>query len=203
MTDSTIDTSDTGLSRRRFLLRASAAGAVAWTAPSVVGLDARAIAAGSACPPVFQDSIQAETPRLDEQIAAGGFSVTQGSVDVVGGSLFGSLVPPGYTNGIDLDGTASATTILSSPVVPAGSYRVEVTLSGDRRGDNDNSATVTLGIGGATRTLTSAEGPETVSFDVTLIAPDDLTISHTSGAVGDNIGMLLLAARVTPLNCTA
>jgi hypothetical protein len=204
MTDSTsdtIDTIDTGLSRRRFLLRAGAAGAVAWTAPSVVGLDARALATqGSGCPPVFRDTIQSETPHLDERTVAGGFAV-QGSVDVVGGSLYGELVPPGYTNGIDLDGTASATTVLSTPMIAPGSYRVSVTLSGDRRNDNDNSAEVVLGIGGTTRSLASAEGPETVTFDVTLAAPDELTITHTSGSA-DSMGMILLAASVTPLDCT-
>jgi hypothetical protein len=192
-----------GGSRRQFLAKAAAAGAVVWVAPTIVGLDARAFAAqGSGCPPVFKDSIQTETPGGPTSGPVGGFTVTEGNVDVVGPGFFPELVPAGYTNGVDLDGSASATTVLTSPLIGAGSYTVSVTLSGDRRNNSNNEASVTLGLGNQTRSLTSDQGPETVTFDVTLVAPDALVISHDSGDL-DYIGMILLAATVTPKDCTA
>jgi hypothetical protein len=203
----TIETPDveaepTGNSRRQFLAKAGVAGALVWAAPTIVGLDSRAMAAvGSGCPPVFKDSIQSETPGGPTTGPVGGFTVSIGNVDVVGPGFFSELVPAGYTNGVDLDGSASQNTVLTSPLIGTGTYVVSVTLSGDRRGDGGNMATATLGLGNVSRSLASDEGPETVTFEVTLTVPSALTISHDSGTA-DYQGMILLAASVTPKDCT-
>src|SRR6478735_1694608 len=124
------DIEQAGGSRRQFLAKAAAAGAVVWVAPTIVGLDARALATqGSGCPPVFKDSIQSEQPRGPITGSAGGFTITTGNVDVVGPGFFPELVPAGYTNGIDLDGSASQATVLTSPLIGIGTYVVTVVLS--------------------------------------------------------------------------
>jgi len=196
-----IEAASSGGSRRQFLARATAATGLVWVTPTATTLD-RAFAAGSGCPPVFSDSIQSEQPRGRIAETVGGFTITSGNVDVVGPGFFPELVPTGYTNGVDLDGESSAGSVLTSPLIGAGTYIVRATLSGDRKDNSNNQATVVLGLGSETRSLTSDQGPETVTFEATLATPSALTITHDSGAP-DNFGMLLLSATVTPKDCAA
>jgi hypothetical protein len=195
------------VSRRRFIAGTGAATAAVWAAPTITGLGPSALAqGGSPCPPEFQDSIQSEQGRgpIPTGSVVGGLTIVAGNIDVVGGSFVPELVPSGYQRAIDLDGSASTSTTLRTPSVPAGSYKVFVTLAGDRRNNNNNSVTVTMAIGGLadTQVLTSSQGPTTFDYDVTLAAPDALTIEHNSGAP-DFRGMLLLAVVITPTDCTA
>src|SRR6266403_4631747 len=77
----------------------------------------------------------------------GAFTVTSGSVDVVGGALFGSLcVLPESGNCVDLDGSTGAAGEISSTslTLTPGSYILSFDLIGSQVGV-DTSTTVALG----------------------------------------------------------
>jgi len=96
------------------------------------------------------DSISESFNELPTSLNAtnlGAFTVTGGSVDVVGGSLYGFLcVTPTSGNCVDLDGTTNAAGQISSAnlTLTPGVYNLSFDLIGSQRG-NTTSTTVTLG----------------------------------------------------------
>ena len=84
---------------------------------------------------------------LNAASPVGAFSVTAGTVDLVGGALFGSLcAAPESGNCVDLDGSSGhAGQLTSAPLtfIP-GNYTLSFDLIGSQRGPTD-STTVTLG----------------------------------------------------------
>jgi hypothetical protein len=155
---------------------------------------------------MWSDRIQFWPPLEDQRGAVAGFVVTSGTVDVVPVMALPGL--DSWRNGIDLDGgaadpSASPHTVLSSPAVPPGRYRVEVTLAGDRHGDSDTTVRLTMGSLDRSVSLASPEGPIVVSAVVTVSTLTPLVVHHTSGVADDGRKMLLLAAMITPEECAA
>lgn len=94
----------------------------------------------------ISENFDALTPALNAT-NIGAFTVTGGSVDVVGGSLYGYLcVIPTSGNCVDLDGSTGAAGQISSAnlTLGPGVYNLSFDLIGSQRG-NTTSTTVTLG----------------------------------------------------------
>src|SRR3984885_4400931 len=138
------------------------------------------------------------TPMLTAT-SAGQFSAIDGTnVDIVGGSLFGSLcVAPESGNCIDLDGSNGNNPqgILRSntafSLVPGVNYYLSFDLIGSQRG-NTTSATVTFGSYDKAFTLTSGDLASGIVSDqlITVSAPTSAYLTFTSNTPG-NVGTLL------------
>jgi hypothetical protein len=150
------------------------------------------------------DSISENFNALPTMLNAtniGAFTVTGGSVDVVGGALFGFLcVAPTSGNCVDLDGSTGAAGQISSAnlTLTPGVYNLSFDLIGSQRG-NTTSTTVTLGsFFNQTFTLSSGDVTDgivntTFSVGTTTIVPLVFT-SNTPG----NIGAILDNVSLTP-----
>lgn len=124
----------------------------------------------------------------------GAFTVTSGSVDVIGGALFGSLcVSPESGNCVDLDGSTGIGGSISSGMLTLapGTYTLSFDLVGSQRGVT-TSTTVTLG-SLYDQTFLLASGDTTsgiVSTTFTVTSPTSVPLIFTSNTPG-NIGALL------------
>jgi hypothetical protein len=138
----------------------------------------------------------------------GAFSVTSGSVDLVGGALYGYLcAAPESGNCVDLDGSTNTAGVLSTGdlVLNPGTYVLSFDLIGSQRG-NPTSTTVTLGsFYNQTFNLSSGDitsGIVSTVFTVgsTTAAPLIFT-SNTpgyNGALLDNVDLKLTSPVSTP-----
>jgi hypothetical protein len=126
---------------------------------------------------ILSENFNELTPALNST-SVGAFTVTAGSVDVVGGALYGSLcVAPESGNCVDLDGTTNAAGAISSNTLTLapGTYTLSFDLIGSQRGATD-STTVTLGsLYDQTFVLTSGD-------DTTGIVSDTFTVTSTTDA---------------------
>ncbi len=132
---------------------------------------------------------------LNAPSPVGAFSVTAGTVDLLGGALFGSLcAAPEGGNCVDMDGSNShAGQLTSAPLTFApGTYTLSFDLIGSQRGPT-TSTTVTLGsLFNQTFVLASnddTDGIVNFTFTVgsTIVAP--LVFTSNDGA--SDIGALL------------
>jgi PEP-CTERM motif len=147
----------------------------------------------------FTENFDSLTPTLNAT-NLGAFTVTSGSVDVVGGSLYGYLcVPPESGNCVDLDGSTYVAGQISSAsltLVP-GAYAFSFDLIGSQRGV-DTSTTVTLG-SLYNQTFLLSSGDDTSGIVNTIIVVGATTVapliftSNTSGNAGallDNVSVV-------------
>ena len=124
----------------------------------------------------------------------GAFTVTSGTVDVVGGSLFGFLCNgPLSGNCVDLDGTSNQAGQITSALLTLtpGTYVLSFDLIGSFRGV-DTSTTVTLG-SLYNQTFLLSSGDQTTGIVNTTIdvnTPTTVQLQFTSNTPG-NIGALL------------
>ena len=97
---------------------------------------ALALSAGAQAAPVYTDNFNSNTPAGN--LTPAGWTVTGGSVDVVGPGFFDLL--PGNGSYIDLDGSTNSAGLLSTTVVGAanGSYTVTFDLAGSQRGTSES-----------------------------------------------------------------
>jgi hypothetical protein len=186
-----------GWDRRRFIKASAGGAALVWAAPTITGLNARAMAAPGSDPDcvAFFTNFDEATPGLSETgTIATGVTVTQGNIDIIpSGGQYDFI--PGNGLYLDLDGT-------SSPVppqiqvnsVPAGTYSVDIYYAGSRR-DDPNSATVTYGSLNGLISLPAGAGPVHQTFNgVTVTASDKLTITQVENP--DNQGLLILSIKI-------
>lgn len=148
----------------------------------------------------ISENFNALTPKLNAT-NIGVFTVTGGSVDVIGGSLFGFLcLTPTSGNCVDLDGSTGVAGQISSAslTLTPGIYNLSFDLIGSQRG-NTTSTTVTLG-SLFNQTFILASGDVTDGIVNTTFAVGTTTIvplvfsSNTSG----NVGALLDNVSLTP-----
>ncbi|MEO7851879.1 MAG: PEP-CTERM sorting domain-containing protein [Rubrivivax sp.] len=146
--------------------------------------------AGAQAVTVFSDDFEADTPKLNQFVFVNGWTVTDGSVDVV--HNFGGI--PGNT--VDLDGSTSDAGLFtkSLSLMAGAEYTVSFLIHGSRRGGSDN---VTVSLGSASSVLSLASG-DTVngSFTFTPGASQSYDLSFDN-AGGDNVGALLKNVAVT------
>jgi hypothetical protein len=199
---------DASWDRRRFLKASAGGAAVAWTAPTVLGLDARAFAVGSDpdCMRRFFDNFDQE-PDVELAVT----SLTNFTINTAAGSNVDVVVNHSYEihltgapgKFIDLDGTDMTTPITVLTTKRAfcpGNYLVSIDYAGSHRGESDNSFTATLGSGSSGLLTPGANDELTTTFNATVTNPsgEKLVISHDS-VTADNIGVLLLSVSVTPV----
>jgi hypothetical protein len=149
------------------------------------------------------------TENFDELIPAlnatniGAFTVTGGSVDVVGGGLFGNLcVAPESGNCVDLDGSTGAAGQISSAklTLAPGTYILSFDLIGSQRGVTTTSI-VTLGsLFNQTFVLASSDVTSGIVSAVIHVGTTTMAslvfTSKTSGNVGallDNVSLRLVS----------
>ena len=165
-------------------------------ASALAGLLLSLGAPGAQAAQVFSENFDTTaTGTFNALSAVGNFSLTSGSVDVLGGSFFGSLCTGSTTgNCVDLSGNSAGS--LSSGVLSlnAGNYTLAFVLNGSQRGV-PTSATVSLGsVFTQTYSLASAD---LNSFSIAIAVPANTTgvlsfVSNTPGGTGailDNVSL--------------
>lgn len=206
-----------GFDRRRFIKGAGAGVAIAWTAPIITGMNARAFAAGSptACLDQFSDNFDGEGsagafgPGYDTVTTLLNFNVTGGNIDIIGSGPFGGGFDffPGNGYYLDLSGTNSGggsesgiSILTSKQTFCRGSYRVTIRYAGDQRNNGNNSFVATLGDGSTGVLAPVPSSPIlTASFNGDIPAGGgNLVITHNSGGA-DNQGVLLLEVTVASI----
>ncbi|WP_343732553.1 PEP-CTERM sorting domain-containing protein [Duganella sp.] len=139
---------------------------------------------------VFSDDFNADTDALNAFTFMGGWSVTNGTVDIIGPTGGFDLIPGnGYY--IDLDGSSGDAGVFSNSVsVMAGtSYTLSFSLAGNHRGGSD-SVTVNFGTSSQVVNLNAADPFQTYSLNYVAAANGSATFSFAN-AGGDNVGALL------------
>ena len=140
---------------------------------------------------VFSDDFNADTNGLNKTVFVGGWTVANGSVDVIGSPPpFFDLIP-GNGHYIDLDGsTGNAGEFTKLLSLTAGTtYTASFDLAGSRRGDT-NIVDVSFGTALGTFTLGSAAPLATQTLVFTPGSSGDFALTFANRG-GDNLGALL------------
>lgn len=139
--------------------------------------------------PLFSDNFNADTQGLNATSFAGGWSVSGGTVDVIGTGYFD--LQPGNGNYIDLDGSTSQAGLFQNSVMLTGmqTYVLSFSLAGNQRGSSD-SVTVNFGSSSQVINVSSYDPFATYMLSYTAAATGMTSFSfHNAG--GDNVGALL------------
>jgi hypothetical protein len=148
---------------------------------------------------VFSDNFDSTTTQSLNQTAFNNWTVTSGSVDVIGDGgpydYFPSQVNGNY---VDLDGsTGQPGQLTTQKIFSAGTYLVSFDLAGSQGGSgnvdpSDHTTQVLFSFGGTTQSLTL--NPSSLwapySFWFTTIAPGQLSFKDLPGG-NNNVGNLL------------
>lgn len=147
---------------------------------------------------VFSDDFDADALALSQTNFVGGWTVSDGFVDVIGPGFFDFF--PGNGNYIDLDGTGSDAGVFSRSLALAGgvTYSASFVLAGSARGDV-NRVVVSLGTALAEYTLAS-NAPFLVVAPIvfTPITSGDYVLSFANDG-GDDFGAILDNVQVQAL----
>lgn len=131
---------------------------------------------------IFSDNFNADTPALNKTTFLGGWTVTNGTVDLV--DFFGGRL-------IDLDGSSSDAGIFSKSLNLTGGvqYTASFDLAGGQRGSAETVA-VSFGTTTQSYTLGATEAFSTRSLLFTPSATGSFALSFANTG-GDNVGALL------------
>jgi hypothetical protein len=138
---------------------------------------------------VFTDNFDASISGLN--VTPTGWTVTDGTVDVVGGGLcVGGLC-------VDLDGSTSNAGVLSHSFALTGgvTYTAAFDLSGSQRGSNDD-VTILFGTSSLVLSVLSGDPYASHSLNFTPAVSGSFDLSF-SNAGGDNLGALLDNVEIT------
>lgn len=141
---------------------------------------------------VFQDNFEAYNVGGSVTNFGGNWTVSNGTVDLVGPGFFGGLALGGGKS-VDLDGsTNNAGTFTSRALsLTSGDYVLTFDLAGNQRGGDDTvNLSVSLGLAMQTFTLASnvPYTTQTVLFSVSGNSSSNIIFDHLGG---NNIGLLL------------
>ena len=138
---------------------------------------------------VFSDDFNADTLGLNYTGFVNGWTVSDGTVDLIGTGFFD--LHPGNGNYVDLDGsTGNAGVLTQSLSLTAGvTYTASFSLGGSNRGDT-NLVDVMFGTSLSNFTLLSADPLATQSISFTPGSDGTYTLSFSNGG-GDNLGAIL------------
>ncbi len=156
---------------------------------ALIALAAAATTAGAQAAVIFSDNFDGNTTGLSK--TPSGWTVTNGTVDIIGTSPTSFDLLPGNGAYIDLDGSSGNAGELSISLnLTAGvSYTASYFLAGNRRGGNDT-VTVTFGSASQSHTLAATTGFTPFSLDFTPLTTGSYTLMFAN-AGGDNVGLLL------------
>ena len=134
------------------------------------------------------DSSNGGVGALNFHSFADGWTITSGSVDLIGNGYY-DLVP-GHGLYLDLDGsTGQGATLTRQFALGPGSYQLDYLLAGSQRGDT-NLVDVSFGTSSTSHQIASGDGPTAYSLALTLTSAE--TVSVTFRQYGtDNMGALL------------
>jgi hypothetical protein len=146
---------------------------------------------------VFSDDFNSTAQGLNQAVFAN-WTVTQGSVDVIGDNGPYAFLPFGNGNYVDLNGsTGQPGQLTTNMTFDAGTYVVSFDLAGSQGGvgsidPTSKTTQIAFAIGGTTQSLTLAPFSDltTYSFTFTTSAPGRLSFTDLSGG-NNNIGNLL------------
>jgi hypothetical protein len=138
---------------------------------------------------VFADNFDGNALGLNATPA--GWTVTGGTVDIIGNSNFFDFIP-GSGRYIDLDGsTSSAGTLSRGFAVTSGvQYLVTFDLAGNHRNGAAESVGVNFGSAAGSYSLGQSAGWSPYSLTFTAVSSGIASLSFKNSG-GDNIGMLL------------
>lgn len=138
---------------------------------------------------VFSDDFNADTLGLNYTAFVNGWTVSDGTVDLIGSGFFDFY--PGNGNYVDLDGSTGNAGVLSQSLsLTAGvTYTATFSLGGSQRGDT-NEVDVMFGTSLANFSLLSADPLTQQSIVFTPGSSGSYTLSFSNGG-GDNLGAIL------------
>ena len=153
-----------------------------------------ALALGSAAQaaPVYADNFNANLVGLNA--VPTGWTVTGGTVDLIGSGANGTLADllPGNGVYVDLDGSTNQAGLLTSPLLSllgGVTYTATFDLAGSQRGSNET-GTVTFGSTSLGFNIVSSVGFVGFSLSFTPSVGGNYTLSFQNDG-GDNVGALL------------
>lgn len=144
---------------------------------------------------IFSDYFDGYAVAYNANAFGGNWTVSNGSVDVVGPGYFDFF--PGNGNYIDLDGSTGDAGVFTSKTLNlnAGTYTFEFVLSGSTRWDEPN--TVDVSFGSYNETFTLAYNVPITKFTKTVnFASDTATSIVFKNSGNDNMGALLFNVTV-------
>lgn len=154
-------------------------------------LAALSFAAASHALPVFEDNFDADALQLNQTTFAGGWSVADGSVDLIGAGGAWDLIP-GNGRYVDLDGSTYDAGVLTRTLNLTGgvTYSASFALAGNQRGYADDVVDVAFGAAAGVYTLASADPLAAHVLLFTPSASGSYALSFANRG-GDNVGALL------------
>lgn len=155
------------------------------------------LAQGAHAAVVFSDDFNATNQQLNQTVFAK-WTVTAGSVDVIGDGGSYAFLPPGNGNYVDLNGSTGAPgTLTTNMIFAPGSYQVSFDLAGSQGGsgnvDHTSKTTqISFAIGGVAQSLTlNPSSPLThYTFNFTTTSAGALSFTDLAGG-NNNVGNLL------------
>ena len=160
---------------------------------TLLALTLLAFASTAQATTIFSDNFDADALGLNT--VPTGWTVTDGTVDVIGAVNFFDFIP-GSGKYIDLDGSVNDAGVLTkSLLLTAGlTYTATFDLAGNHRNSSPETVTGILGVGlgNVSNTFSLAETAGWTSFSLTFIpiVTGNYILSFGNSG-GDNIGMLL------------
>lgn len=144
---------------------------------------------------IFSDNFDSYPSTTNATDFGGNWTVTNGTVDVIGNGYFDFY--PGNGLYIDLDGSSNDPGDFSSKAlnVAAGTYTLEFVLSGSTRGESN---TVDVSFGSYSETFTLASNDPIMTYTRTVnFASNSLASVVFKNGGSDNMGALLFNVSVT------
>ena len=144
---------------------------------------------------IFSDNFDSYPSTTNATDFGGNWTVTNGTVDVIGNGSFDFY--PGNGLYIDLDGSSNDPGDFSSKAlnVAAGTYTLEFVLSGSTRGESN---TVDVSFGSYSETFTLASNDPIMTYTRTVnFASNSLASIVFKNGGSDNMGALLFNVSVT------
>ncbi len=141
--------------------------------------------------PLFTDNFDSDTLGLNSIAFNGGWSVSGGTVDLIGAPGFFDLVP-GNGRYVDLDGSTGKAGIFANSfdVSNGMTYTLSFDLAGNHRGAGTDTVVVNFGSGSQTFTRAATDGFQTFQLSYTATGTGKVGFSFIDQG-GDNQGALL------------
>ena len=162
-------------------------------ASGVLALSVVAVAPEANAAVVFLDNFNSYDYQLNWAPPSSVWTVSSGSVDLIGETPSGTNFDffPGNGGYVDLDGSSgSAGTLETTATFGPGRYTLSFDLGGNARGDVDKTTTITLGDWTTSLTLPSGSPYQLYTFSFTTTTKGQLSFGD-NGAGNQNIGNIL------------
>ncbi|MEI6708991.1 MAG: Ig-like domain-containing protein [Methylococcales bacterium] len=150
---------------------------------------------------IFSDNFNADSLAGNQTAFAGGWTVSNGSVDLIGEPNYFNLLP-GNGRYVDLDGTTGQAGIFSKSLnlTASTTYTAHFQLAGSHRGANADTVDVTFGTASVSYTLAASDPLTTYSVTFTPASSGNYSLNFHNLDSGDNIGAILDNVSVSNTN---